>query len=298
MNRTLRFPLCFALVALMVHVASPPTEAEVGVVIHPSGAVSSYILQIIVDEPDPVTIAWSPYHVGNADFLVVNGEGFDNGDQEPSMITVPGSNSPIVAWAKNTPSGFDIALTHFDGTNWGEPQVVAGTPADELDPSLVLNPNDGSIHLFYWVNDGSPRVLHRQAPADLTSWSPPVQVSHSGDIACRPSGVYHDGTLQVVYEVHALGLGTAPREVVHALQNGQTFSSDIVATSQHPGDNQPQIHSASDQLWIDWIDGENDMAWTRQLAGGAWGPIQTEYFGTLEEREFHVRGVIRIHALE
>jgi hypothetical protein len=228
----------------------------------------------------------------------LNGEGFINDDQEPSMITGSDPKLPIVAWAKSTPSGYDIALSHFDGANWTEPQVVADTPADELDPWLVLNPNDGSIHLLYWVNDGSPRVLHQEAPADLTSWSPPVQVSHSGDIACRPSGVFHDGVLQVVYEVHALGLGIAPREVVHAMQSGQTFSSEIVATTQHPGDNRPQIHSAGDQLWIDWIDGENDMAWTRQLVGGAWGPIQTEYFGTLEEREFHVRGLIRIHALE
>ena len=30
----------------------------------------------------------------------------------------------------------------------------------------------------------------------------------------------------------------------------------------------------------------------------AWGPVEVEYFQTPEEREFHVRGLIRSHALQ
>ena len=44
--------------------------------------------------------------------------------------------------------------------------------------------------------------MHRQAPADLLSWSEPVQVSQPAEIAARPAAVFHDGALMLVYEVH------------------------------------------------------------------------------------------------
>jgi hypothetical protein len=85
---------------------------------------------------------------------------------------------------------------------------------------------------------------------------------------------------------------------VHATQVGQTFSSEIIATTQHAGANWPRIHSLDGRLWIDWIDAEGDMAWTRRLTAGSWESIQTEYFESVEQRDFHVRGQIRIRVLE
>ena len=273
-------------------------RAEVGVVIPPSGLPISYIFQIIVDEGEPVGWTWTVHHVGNPSYVTLNDQGLANGDHDPSLIMRSEYGFPIAAWAASTPQGYDVVVSRFDGTAWLPVQIVADSPADELDPYLVFNPDDDSVHLLYWINDGAPRVMHRQASSELSSWSTPVQVSQTGDIACRPSGTFHDGVLHISYEVHDFGLGSAPRQIVHATQNGQTFFWEIVATTQFPDSNWPRIHSADERLWIDWIDGEEDMAWTRRLAAGPWESIQTEHFETTEQRDFHIRGVIRIHALE
>jgi hypothetical protein len=272
--------------------------AEVGVVVHPNGAVSAYVEQGIVDDPDPISSAWIPHHPVSSGRIALNPDGAASGDGDPSLITSPASGFAVAAWARNTPGGYDIVVSRFESSAWTPPQVVADSAADELDPHLVVDPNDGSIHLLYWIDDGEPRIVHRQAPSDLSSWSAPVQVSEPDSDACRPWGVFHDGALHVVYEGHDLGLGTAPRRIVLAIREEQAFSSEILTTTQYAGENRPQAHSADGTLWVDWIDLEWEMAWIRQLPTGAWGPVEVEYFQTPEEREFHVRGLIRSHALK
>lgn len=272
-------------------------RAEVGVVVHDNGAVSVYVEQGIVDDPDPISSAWIPHHPVGSGRIPLNTDGAANGDDDPSLITDPASGFAVAAWARNSPGGYDIVVSRFESSAWSPPQVVADSAADERDPHLVFDPSDGSIHLLYWIDDGAPRIIHRQAPSDLSSWSAPVQVSEPDSDACRPWGVFHDGALHVVYEGHDLGLGTTPRRIVLAIRQDQVFSSQILTTTQYAGENRPQAHSADGTLWVDWIDLEWEMTWMRQLPTGAWGPVEVETFQTPEEREFHVRGVIRSHAL-
>jgi hypothetical protein len=283
---------------LLAAVLPPGARAEVGAVVHADGAVSAYVEQGIVDDPDPISSAWIPYHPAISSRVVLNPDGAVNGDGDPTLVTDPASSFAVAAWARSSPGGYDIVVSRFDASAWTPPQVVADSPADELDPHLVLDPSDGSIHLLYWIDDGAPRILHRQAPSDLSSWSAPAQVSEPGSDACRPWGVFHDGLLHVVYEEHDLGLGTTPRQIVLAIRQGQTFSSQILATTQYAGENRPQAHSANGTLWVDWIDLEWEMTWIQQLPGGSWEPVEVEYFETPEEREFHVRELIRTRALQ
>jgi hypothetical protein len=272
-------------------------RAEVGAVVRNDGAVSFYVEQSIVDDPDPIGSAWAADHPGGTGRVSLNADGAANGDGDPSLVATQPSGSPVAAWARSTPEGYDIVVSRFDGIAWTTPQVVADSSADELDPYLALDPGDGSIHLLYWVNDASPRVLHRQAPSDLSSWSAPVQVSHPNDIACRPSAVIHEGALHVAYEVHDLGYGTTPRQIMLAVRDDQVFASEILTTTLYAGENWPRVHSANGRLWVDWVDHEYEMTWIRQLPAGPWETVQTEDFQTPEEREFHVRGLIRELAL-
>ena len=296
MNNVRRIAGIVLLSGMLTAAVSMPALAEIGAYIHANGSTSVYALQGIIDETEPVGTTWIRYFPDSPQRSVLNDQGFANEDGPPSLILR--SALPVAAWARNSPAGYDIVVSRFTGGSWTAPQTVAGSSADELDPTLVRDASDGSIHLLYWVLDGTPRVMHRQAPADLSSWSAPVQVSQLGEIACRPSGVIHEGVLQVVYEVHGLGYGSTPRQIVLAVQDGQAFSSEVLATTQYDADNWPQVHSTRDNLWVDWIDTECDMGWMRRQPGGGWEPVQTEFFETPEERDYRVRQQVRILALD
>jgi len=281
---------------MLVALVGMPASAEVGAYLYANGSPAVYELESIVDDPEPVGTIWIRYFPDSPQRLVLNDQGQASGDGAPSLIRR--SSLPIAAWAKNSPAGYDIVVSRFTGGSWTAPETVADSPADELDPMLVLDASDGSIHLLYWILDGTPRVMHRQAPADLSSWSAPLQVSQPGEIACRPSGAIHEGVLQVVYEVHALGYGSTPRQIVLAAQDGQGYISEVLATTPYDGDNWPQVHSTHGKHWVDWIDTDSDMGWTRRQPGGSWEPVQTETFETPEERDYRVRQQVRILALQ
>ena len=277
-----------------------PAAAEIGAYVRSPGGSSLYVLQGIIDEPEPIDsfTAWLRYFEDSPNRKVLNEQGFANEDGSPSLLNATTTGFPLAAWARNGPAGYDIVVSRFDGTEWSVPQIVAGSPGDELDPTLALDPTDGSIHLVYWIDDGLQRVVHRQAPADLSSWSPEAPVSQIGHAAVRPSAAFHEGALRVIYEVHDLGQGTTPRQIVLATHDGQGFTYEILATTQHAASNWPGVHTAGDRMWVDWIDADNEVAWTRQATDGSWDPIEVEYFATPEQRDFHVRGLVRHLALQ
>jgi hypothetical protein len=262
------------------------------------GHASLIKLSIIVEDPDPIGDAWHRFSGDSASHFVLNDVGEANGDGEPTFLINPVSGLPIVAWAMNSPQGYDVVVSHFSAGAWSVPQVLAGSPADELDPFLLADPQDGTVHLFYWIHDASPRVMHRQAPADLSTWSLPQQVSQPSEIALRPAVVFHQGVLSVVYEVHDFGFGAIPRQIVLATHDGVDFSASSVALSVHAGPNWPQVHSRKGKLWVDWIDGDDAVNWRRRSQSGSWDPVQAEGFSGIEDRDYHVRARVKIQALD
>ena len=72
----------------------------------------------------------------------------------------------------------------------------------------------------------------------------------------------------------------------------------MVALTYHPQPNWPRVHSAKGRLWVDWIDAESEMGWTRQLPQGGWDPAQLEVYSGAEDRDYHVRARIAVQALE
>ena len=149
------------------------------------------------------------------------------------------------------------------------------------------------------MNTGAtPKVMHRQADPALTSWTAAVQVSDAADAACRPAGVFHDGVLRVAYEVHDYGFNQTPRQVVLARWSGTVWIPEVMAISTYDDRMDPQVHSHGGTLWIDWIDGSDEAAWTRWNPSTGWDPVQYEPYGDWMEREFHVRGAIRMLAVQ
>jgi len=287
---------CWGLIALGP-LQGPGPRAEVSI----GGADGRpIVLGIITDDPDPVGAIhfWDRAHAVGSAFVVLNPDGDANGDGRPSVVWNPVSERSLVAWSRQDGSGRDVVLSSYDGgPAWSTPIVLAGDPAlDELDPSLVLDPDSGDVHLFYWVDDTVPRVMHRQAPADLSSWSAPVQVSSATDPACRPAGVFHENVLHVAYEVHDYGPGQTPRQVVLSRKEPGGFVPEVVAITYYGSESRPQVHSHRGTLWLDWVDASGEMAWIRRDAAGQWEPIRYEPFDDPEALEFHVRGAIRRQA--
>jgi hypothetical protein len=280
----------------LLSVVSLPLQAEVGV--SDIEFTGPYVLAII-DDPDPTTLSWRRYTpAGDSSRIVLNEQGEANGDGPPSVLFNTITRMPIVAWARNSATGFDVVLSHLVDGAWSQPVVLAGLSADELDPFLALDETTGTVHLVYWINDAAPRIVHRQAPADLSSWSDPQVVSGPAEIAARPAATFVDGVLRVIYETHNGTLGGTPKLIVLASSTGSGFSFETLGSSLYAAPNRPQIHGRPGRFWAEWIDGVDEMTWTREVAGGGWDPINAEPFTGTEERDYFVRGRIRTRAGE
>jgi hypothetical protein len=280
----------------LLFIMSLPLQAEVGVFeIEFKGP---YILGII-DDPDPTSKVWRRYSpAGAPGRVVLNEQGEANGDGDPAVLFNTETGTPIVAWARNSAEGFDIVLSHLVDGAWSTPQVLAGDSYDELDPFLALDEATGAVHLLYWVNDATPKIVHRQAPADLSSWSAPRIVSGPAEIAARPAAKISGGTLRVVYESHNGTLEGTPKLIVLATDSGSGFVFETLGSSLHAAPNRPQIHNRPGRAWVEWIDGAGEMSWTREGSGGGWDPLDDEPYAGAEERDYFVRGRIRAQATE
>lgn len=281
------------------------SRAEVGAVMVQGspGPRIVYILGIIEDGPTPwSSIAWRPVGAGTGGRIALNPQGEANGDGAPTLLSNPATGMVAAAWARNSASGFDVVVSQFVDGAWTAAQVVAGSPAQELDPQLVLDP-DGSVHVFYWVDGATRQVFEVTAPPDLSSWSAPVVVSQPGESACRPAGAFYNGVLHVAYEVHNFGNGNSPREVVLARFDNGAFTPEVVAMTNNLGSVYPQVHGHGGRLWVDWVDeestdGSGEIAWTRMNAQGQWESIHYSPFANYEQREYQVRSGVRVAVIQ
>ena len=111
----------------------------------------------------------------------------------------------------------------------------------------------------------------------------------------RPSAAIHQGTLRVAYESHGSGAGNTPRQIVIASADGAGgFTYDVISSTHFGEANRPRLHvGAGDAMWIDWIDGNNDLAWASWQPSAGWGGVQIETFSDYEDLEFHARGRVK-----
>jgi len=290
------------LLCCVIALISWPAHAEVAVAVsQEEGAteqrITPYILSII-DDIDPIgSRLWVPFNTSEGSRVLLNAGGFENGDGPPSIARDSATGVPLVVWSRNSPEGYDVVLSTFRDGAWTVPVVLAGSAADELDPALVIDPATGTVHLLYWVAASESRVMWRSAPSDLTVWSVAQRVSLMGESARRPAGVLQAGTLRVVYESQIPGSnGGGSREVVLATHDVDGFTTEVVASVGITDPliaSAPRIHAIGDRLWVEWIDGEGEMAWMTRVADGPWEGSNTETFADVEERDYDVRQRIR-----
>ncbi len=302
--------LLLAIVVLLPGIA----RAEVGVSVAfvngdaPRPAPALYVWNLtIVDEDGPFAAIWAPLGDGFTPVpgerswslerpggrVVLNPEGNLHGDGPPSMNRIPGSNVPLAAWAMKTGNGFDVVTSRFVDGAWTDPESMAVTGSDERDPKLVVDAGNGTIYLTYWIDDSDPRVMLRTASATDLVWSSESRISAHDEAAMRPNGVVRGDRLLLIYESHFAGGPATPRSLVVAEETGHGMQFEIVGTTQHTQPGRAEIHTDGTRTWADWIDADDEMAWTWRTTGSAWSTPTTEPFWSLEEREFHARPRIR-----
>ena len=274
----------FAL-ALPLHARSRSLEIQ---------AEPPYVLSII-DDPDPTgRLRRRPVLTG--DERPVSNRPADPSGASSALYTTA-MPAPIAVWSRDAGTGFDIVLSRFVRGIWTRPETLADSPADELDPRLTVDPDDGSVHLVYWVDRTEPFVVHRSAPADLSSWSAPRVVSAPGEDARRPSACFDRGVLRVAYESHGPREDGTPRLIVAATMSELGILRQVVATSLHPFPAWPRLHAADGRVWVDWIDGAGRLAWRRERPDASWEPVEVEPFDGREDREL-ARGRVGLRARE
>ena len=103
----------------------------------------------------------------------------------------------------------------------------------------------------------------------------------------------------MAYEIHDLGFGVTPRQIVlTTLLEGGNHDTELVALTGGPEASWPQVHARSGRLWLDWIDLDGEMAWSRRLPAGGWGAVTLEVYVGLEDLRYHVRGRIKAQVLD
>ncbi len=276
--------LCAGFTAVRAEVGAKKLQSNNGI---PS-------VSIIVDDPEPFGPGvWKPIFPPNDPTETLNPEGYENGDGPPSTLVVPSTRTPMVVWARNSASGFDVVLSRFVDGAWTTPEVIAGSTLDELDPHLSYDPLADTLQLVYWISDAVPVVVHQEAPADASTWSAPELVSDPAVPSCRPWGVVHEGVLHVVYEGHQFGFGKTPRDIVLARREQTGFIRQVLAVTYYSGELRPTVGSHGGRLWVDWVDSATELGWIRLGRDGYWETTRYEPYLDAFDREFHVRPGIR-----
>lgn len=231
-------------------------------------------INVIIDDPDP-----TPVRLRLRQPLV------EVEDDQVLLYGPEGATTPVVAWSRRSASGYDVVISRFDCGVFGRPLVVAGAPGDERDPRLAQDPRDGTVHLVYWIDGDAPVVVHRTAPADLSSWSEPEVLSAPGERAARPSVAVQDGILLVAYESLGPAGVDGPRLIVLAQQVGRALAHEVVAATSSAVPAWPRMHLVAGRAWIDWVDDVGTMAWRGVSVDGGLEPIGREPFDTPLDRE-------------
>lgn len=288
----------FVLCLLVLVLSLAPVVAQVQVEAQPEEEETPVRLPTaITDDPGPFSkLNWQslpqidPGH-GDSGYLELS----------PTILFNPFSGQPIAVWTRGaTPEsgardldGGDVFSSTFTIGGWTGPVLLAEGAAD---PRLSIDPASGGVHLVYWTPAAGGGVWHRQAPADLSTWSSPVRVSDAREAAARPTVVFHQGRLTIAYESHLSGLGSAARAMVVATRDDQGFSRTVIAHADFAGQNWLRLDSLdavlgnAPRLLLRWMADAHQAGSALSEQDGVWGPVHLQPLGVEPAPEQKVRG--------
>lgn len=238
------------------------------------GAANTLILGIIIEDSDPLGVAWQPFRP-IAPERVLNSGGHARGDGRPDLVygTIlddpdPTTAKPVVVWSYNTSADGDIAIAEWSGSAWSPITFLTSGSEDDLDPRLTIEP-DGTRHVVWWTGGAEERVYLATRPTGTSVWSTSVLVASP---ARRPTVAVHDGILRVAYERTSTQPGVAQEVVVLREDLGGGFVVEAILPTTRTQRLDPVLHARGDRLWLDWKHAEDLFGYVR-FEQGTWSTI-------------------------
>jgi hypothetical protein len=245
-----------------------PTRSEVSV--NPHGERPNLIIfGSITDDPNPLGL-WSALRPV-PDEGILNSDGDQRGDGRPDTAIDPTTGNPVVVWAYNLGTDYEIALARWTGSEWGSPRFLSAGPENDLDPRLFIRPG-GFVHVVWWQDGPTPEVVLMNGMLGLDPWGPPITVTAGGETGRRPSVAVFDDKLHVAFERDSTVAGMAQDVVVAQQQTNGTFAFQVVASTTRSGPLDVVFHVGDDTVWLDWKQSDNEMGWAELEASGWTSP--------------------------
>ena len=204
---------------------------------------------------------------------MLNSDGGVRGDYQPDVHSRPGTK-PIVVWAYNNGTDFDIAVSEWNISGWTPIEFLASGLSDELDQQVFVEP-DGSTHVVWWESGLADEVYLVSRTSGTTTWGVPVSVTTGSETGRRPSVVVDSGQTYVAYERDAVGPGMAQEIVVASRAGSDPFTIEVVASSMRTDRLDVDIHVEKGTVWLDWTHGAQDMGCVQRIPVG-WSALVVE----------------------
>ena len=77
-------------------------------------------------------------------------------DQDPALAIDPVRGTPVLAWSRETGSGFDIFVSRYDDNTWTPPVRVLQGTGDEVRPQIQVS--DSLVHVVAYEGAGYVRM--------------------------------------------------------------------------------------------------------------------------------------------
>ncbi len=193
-------------------------------------------------------------------------------------------SGPVVVWAYRSGGDHDVALLRWTGAAWAPLEIVAGGPANEIDPRAFVT-SSGLIHAVWWVPHPTPVVQYAQGRPGTFGYRQSVAIA-----ARRPSVVQWLGSVLVAFERDA----AAGQQIVLATRGGVggfTQSPLFQVARTEPLD--VVLHAEGGVLWMDWKASDTEMAYSI-AAGATWSsPVTVPWHDPSWAGTEEVRATIR-----
>lgn len=229
---------------------------------------------------------------------ILNAGGAENGDGMPSFDVDPLSGYPAVTWAWFDGHDFEIVVARWTGDGWGPWESITNNDVDDLGPAVAFD-ESGAMRITWWrLGSHSGEVWFAEKPVRGEGASEELVTDvanggHGGTVASTASR----GDI-VAYQRN----GSAMREIVVSRRDRDWDRTVIAATSyagpRGDGDLDVTAHARGELIWIDWVDGEGEVAYsTYQHDSDTWSsPLRESYSWDPEDggREYWEREGARV----
>lgn len=259
LNRLLLSVACVLLMRVSV------VRAEVSVDLQSGQLVGILVMGSITEDPDPIGIAaWQVFRPLPQN-QILNPSGYLRGDGTPDIARKT-NGWPIAVWSYNAGGDHDIAISEWDGEEWGIVEFLTTGTDDDLEPRVFVE-DDGTAHVVWWTDGAADRVFLATRHPASSLWELPVEVVTGGR---RPSVAVFDGVLRVAYERDSTVPGMAQDVIVVRHEPGDSFIEEFTASTNRGDRLDPVLHALQGQLWLDWKQASEVFGCTEYGVSG-WG---------------------------